>query len=62
MKHGYYTYKHLLVTLYWRETWYITLKDEHKLEAFGIKVPRRIFDPKKNDEIIITIIGCTKIM
>jgi hypothetical protein len=36
----------LTVVLYGRETWSLTVKEEHKLRVFEIRVLRRIFGPK----------------
>jgi hypothetical protein len=39
----------LPVVLYWCETWYLTLREEHKLRVFENKVLRRIFGPKRDE-------------
>jgi hypothetical protein len=36
----------LLVVLYGRETWSLTLREEHRLRVFENRVLRRIFGPK----------------
>jgi hypothetical protein len=36
----------LPVVLYGRETWSLTLREEHKLRAFENRMPRNIFGPK----------------
>jgi hypothetical protein len=41
----------LPVVLYGCETWYLTLREEHRLRVFGNRVLRRIFGPKR-DEVI----------
>jgi hypothetical protein len=41
----------LLVVLYEREAWSLTLRQEHRLRVFGNRVLRRIFRPKL-DEVI----------
>jgi len=38
----------LHVVLYGRETWSLTLREEHRLMVFENRVLRRIFGPKKN--------------
>jgi hypothetical protein len=40
----------LLVVLYGRETWPLTVREEHRLRVFENKVLRRIFGPK-GDEV-----------
>jgi hypothetical protein len=37
------------VVLYGCETWYLTLKEEHRLRVFEKRVLRRIFGPKRDD-------------
>jgi hypothetical protein len=37
----------LPVVLYGCETWYLTLREEHRLRAFDNRVLRRIFRPKE---------------
>jgi hypothetical protein len=37
----------LPVVLYGRETWSLTLREEHRLRAFANRVLRRIFGPKR---------------
>jgi hypothetical protein len=37
----------LPVVLYEFETWYLTLGEEHRLRAFGNRVMRRMFGPKR---------------
>jgi hypothetical protein len=39
----------LPVVLYWCETWYLTLREEQRLQVFENKVLRRIFGPKRNE-------------
>jgi hypothetical protein len=39
----------LPVVLYGRETWFLTLRDEHKLRVFENRVLRRIFGPKRDE-------------
>jgi hypothetical protein len=39
----------LLVVLYGRETWSLTVREEHKLRVFENRVLRRIFGPKRNE-------------
>jgi hypothetical protein len=41
----------LPVVQYGRETWSLTLREEHRLEVFENRVLRRIFGPKR-DEVI----------
>jgi hypothetical protein len=41
----------LPVVLYGRETWSLTLREEHRVRVFENRVPRRIFGPKM-DEIM----------
>jgi hypothetical protein len=36
--------------LYGCETWYLTLREDHRLRVFGKRVPRRIFGPKREGE------------
>jgi hypothetical protein len=38
----------LPVVLYGCETWYLTLRKEHRLEVFENRVLRRIFGPKRD--------------
>jgi hypothetical protein len=40
------TLSHQTVVLYWRETWSLTLREEHRLRVFENRVLRRIFEPK----------------
>jgi hypothetical protein len=40
----------LPVVLYGCETWSLTLKKEHRLRAIEIRVIRRIFGPKRDEE------------
>jgi hypothetical protein len=40
----------LSVVLYGRETWSLTLREEHKLRVFENRVLRRIFEPKRDEE------------
>jgi hypothetical protein len=35
--------------LYGRETWYLTLREEHRLKVFKNRVLRRIFGPKRDE-------------
>jgi len=55
----------LPVVLYECDTWSFTLREDHRLGAFEIAVPRKIFGPKRdevtgdcrrshNDEILIS--------
>jgi hypothetical protein len=37
------------VVLYECETWFLTLRDEHRLRVFENRVLRRIFGPKMNE-------------
>jgi hypothetical protein len=37
------------VILYGCETWYLTLREEHRLRVFENKVLRRIFGPKRDE-------------
>jgi len=39
----------LHVVLYGCETWSLTLKDEHMVRVFKIRVWRKIFEPKRNE-------------
>jgi hypothetical protein len=39
------------VVLYGYETWYLTLREEHRLRVFENRVLRRLFEPTR-DEII----------
>jgi hypothetical protein len=39
----------LPVVLYGRETWSLTLREEHRLRVFENKVLRRIFGPKRDE-------------
>jgi hypothetical protein len=39
----------LPVVLYWCETWYLTLGEEHRLRVFENRVVRRIFGPKRDE-------------
>jgi hypothetical protein len=39
----------LPVVLYGRETWSLTLREEHRLRVFENRVLRRIFGPKRDD-------------
>jgi hypothetical protein len=41
----------LPIVLYGCETWFLTLKEEHRLRMFENKVLKRIFGPKR-DEVI----------
>jgi hypothetical protein len=38
----------MLVVLYWCETWFLTLSEEHRLRVFEIKVLRKIFGSKRD--------------
>jgi hypothetical protein len=40
------------VILYGCENWSLTKREEHRLRPFENKVLRRIFGPKKRDEVI----------
>jgi hypothetical protein len=37
----------LPVVLYWRETWILILREEHRLRVFENRVLRRVFGPKR---------------
>jgi hypothetical protein len=37
------------VVLYGRETWTVTLREEHRQRVFENRVPRRIFGPKRDE-------------
>jgi hypothetical protein len=37
------------VVLYGRETWSLTLREEHRLRVFENRVLRTIFEPKRDD-------------
>jgi hypothetical protein len=37
------------VVLYGCETWFLALREEHRLEAFENRVLRRIFGPKMDE-------------
>jgi hypothetical protein len=39
----------LPVVLYWRETWSLTLREEHRLMVFKKRVLRRIFGSKRDE-------------
>jgi hypothetical protein len=39
----------LSVVLYGCETWYLTLREEHRLRVFENRVLRRIFGPKRDE-------------
>jgi hypothetical protein len=39
----------LAVVLYECETWFLTLREKHKLREFENRVVRRIFGPKRNE-------------
>jgi hypothetical protein len=41
----------LTVSLYGRETWSLTLREEHRLKVFEIREQRRVFGPKE-DEVV----------
>jgi hypothetical protein len=38
----------LPVVLYGCKTWFLTLREEHRLRVFGTRVLRRIFGPKRD--------------
>jgi hypothetical protein len=40
----------LPVVLYGCETWYLTLREEHRLRVFENRVLRRIFGPKREED------------
>jgi hypothetical protein len=40
----------LPVVLYGCETWFFTLREEHRLRVFENRVLRRIFRPKRDEE------------
>jgi hypothetical protein len=48
----------LPVVLYGRETWSLTLREEHRLRMFEDKVLKRIFGSKKNE----VTGGCRKLL
>jgi hypothetical protein len=37
------------VVLCWYETWSLTLREEHRLRVFEIRVLKRIFGPKRDE-------------
>jgi hypothetical protein len=37
------------VVLYGRETWYLTLREQHRLRVFENRVLRTIFGPKRDE-------------
>jgi hypothetical protein len=37
------------VVLYGCETWFLTIREEHRLRMFENRVLRRIFGPKRNE-------------
>jgi hypothetical protein len=39
----------ILPVLYRRETWSVTLREEHRLRVFANRVLRRIFGPKRDE-------------
>jgi hypothetical protein len=39
----------LPVVMYWRETWSLTLREEHRLRVFENRVLRRTFGPKRDE-------------
>jgi hypothetical protein len=39
----------LLVVLYGFETWFLTLREEHRLRVFENRVLRRMFGPKRDE-------------
>jgi hypothetical protein len=39
------------VVLYGRETWSLTLREEHRLRVFEDRVLRRIFGPNRNEVV-----------
>jgi hypothetical protein len=41
--------KILSVFLYGCETWFLTLREEHRLRVFENRVLRRIFGPKRDE-------------
>jgi hypothetical protein len=41
----------ILPVLYGCETWSLTLREEHRLRVFENRVLRRIFGPKRRDEV-----------
>jgi hypothetical protein len=42
----------LSVVLYGCETWSLTLREEHRLRVFEERVLRRIFGPKREENIM----------
>jgi hypothetical protein len=46
---SYYSNIILPVVLYGRETWSLTLREEHRLRVFENMVLRKIFGPKRNE-------------
>jgi hypothetical protein len=49
MRFRIYKTKILPVVLYGRETWSLTLREEHRLRVFQNRVLRRIFGPKRDE-------------
>jgi hypothetical protein len=43
--------KHNVKVLYGRETWSLTLREEHRLRVFENRVLRRIFGPKREEDL-----------
>jgi hypothetical protein len=41
----------LPVVLYWYETWFLPLREEHRLKVFENRVLRRIFGPKRDETV-----------
>jgi hypothetical protein len=39
----------LIFNLYWCETWFVTVRDEHRLRVFQKRVLRRMFGHKKEE-------------
>jgi hypothetical protein len=39
----------LPVVLYWCGTWFLTLREAHRLRVFENRVLRRIFEPKRDE-------------
>jgi hypothetical protein len=39
----------MLPVLYGRETWFLTLREKHRLRVFENRVLRRIFGPKREE-------------
>jgi hypothetical protein len=42
----------LLVALYGCETWYVTLREEHRLCVFENRMLRKVFGPKRDEATV----------